>query len=227
MSKEELIEEISELINIPEFEEIIIHKIEELKELLKDKITLYKITKSENQSDASGNLSVCEEDGKERNFTYRFELDRTEDGDWVPKIIDPPPPYHNKYEIVPVEVIQYISRFTPNPTKVEKVKEFTSPQQKGKMYELSFTRYTHHHALGTICEIKRKKAPKPRKFPKRSIIDTQGSYKKETGDGNYRVFMFYMERFPKFKAHQFSEFFMKWKPLIDNHMIKETNDQLE
>ena len=38
--------------------------------------------------------------------------------------------------------------------------------------------------------------------------------------GNYKELIFYMEKFPKFKAHIFSEFFMKWKPLIDNQMIE-------
>lgn len=48
-------------------------------------------------------------------------------------------------------------------------------------------------------------------------------YKKKTESANYNELISYMERFPQFKDRIFSEFFMKWKPLIDNGLIDFTS----
>jgi hypothetical protein len=48
-------------------------------------------------------------------------------------------------------------------------------------------------------------------------------YKKKTEAANYNELISYMERFPQFKDRIFSEFFMKWKPLIDNGLIDFTS----
>lgn len=218
--KQETIDELIELINIPQFERIIFHKIEELKFLLKDEIALYKSLRETFQVRTHGNMKVCEDDGKERTQTYRFELNLDEDGEWVPTGISPsPPPSCHVFDIVPKEVIHYISKFKPDPGKIEKIKEFSSAKLEGKIFELTFTRYSHRHALGTICELKEKIPIQPCDDPD-NIIDINDSYKKEPEGGNYKELVFYMEKFPKFKAHIFSEFFLKWKPLIDNQMIE-------
>jgi hypothetical protein len=225
MDREELIAEFSELLTIPEFEKIITHKIEELKLLLSDEITLYKNVKHTFEKTAKGNMVVCEDNGIERGPTYRFELNRTEAGEWIPARIDPPlPPYRDRFDVIPHEVIQYISRFTPNPLKIEKIREYAPPSLKERIFEFSFTRYSHHHALGTICEIKKRTIPELSKPDKRSNIGIDNAYTKNSEDGNYREFVFYMEKFPIFKDHQFSEFFQKWKPLFDNGMILGTNE---
>lgn len=218
--RQESIDKLIELMNIPQFERIIIHKAKELKSLLKDEIALYKSLRETFQGGTHGNMKVCEDDGKERTQTYRFELNLDEDGEWIPTGISPSPPSHyHVFDIVPKEVILHISKFKPDPGKIERIKEFSSAKLEGKIFELSFTRYSHRHALGTICELK-EKIPIPTGDDPDNIIDINDSYKKEPEDGNYRELIFYMEKFPKFKTHIFSEFFMKWKPLIDNRMIE-------
>jgi len=218
--KKETIDELLELMNIPQFEQILFHKIGELKVLLKNEIALYKSLKDTFQEVNRANLEVCEDDGKERAQTYRFALNLDENGEWTISGLSPSPPHHCRVsDIVPGEVIQYICTFQPNPGKIEKIKEFSPAKPGGRIFELTFTRYSHFHVLGTVCELKEKIHLQSCDDPD-NIIDINDSYKSEPEGGNYKELVFYMEEFPKFKAHIFSEFFMKWKPLIDNRMIE-------
>jgi hypothetical protein len=162
MDREETINEFAELLNIPQFEKIIVHKIEELKVLFKDEIEIYQKTKNKFQNYVVGNMKICDEPGIERGTTYRFELNLTEDGSWFPVKIDPlPSGLIDRFEIVPKEVIVFISAFTPNPEKIEKVKNFTVSRSKERTYEFYFTRYSHHNAMGAICELKKRSVPTP------------------------------------------------------------------
>lgn len=226
MDKQDIIDEFSELLNIPQFQSIILHKISELKLLLQDEIMLYMDIREKFHRSSRENLRICDDDGKERGQTYRFELNLDEQGQWNASCIDPKPPtYMGANDVVPPEVITHMSSYKPDPGTIHRLKEFETRAAGGRTFELSFTRYSHHHLLGTVCEIKtRPETPFLAGSGTGNIIDINDSYKNAPEYGNYKELIFYMEKFPKFKAHIFSEFFLKWKLLIDNQIVEANAD---
>jgi hypothetical protein len=219
MDRQELIDEFSELLNIPQFENIIVHKINELKLMFKDDIDLYLNLKRTYEGAGDNLMKVCENSENERDITYRFELNLNEEGKWVPSNITPSPPsYCGKFDIIPLAVIQHICSYQPDPAKIVKIKEYSHSELENKKFEVSFTRYSHHHVFGTICELKEKDSHDPAKCPP-NVIDITDSFDMDSEAGKYREFLNYMKKFPKYRDHVFSEFFMKWKLLIDNQII--------
>jgi hypothetical protein len=85
---------------------------------------------------------------------------------------------------------------------------------------LRFAKYSDHHVLGTITEIRTKKESPHPTAETNNIVDINDFYKEDTVELNYKELMYYMEKFPAFKEHVFSEFFMRWKPLIDEKLLK-------
>lgn len=239
--KQEVIKEFSELINVPQFERIIIHKINELKELFSEEIELYRNIKDnfsenssaaplDNKAPAAALPPVNGGDPVRFISQYSFQLDRDPGGEWLPACIDPPPPI-SPGEIVPPEIIKYIATFEPNPGKIEIRKNFTLPSLDGRYFDLNFTRYSHHHALGMIAEHKiipftprrtNNTAPAPCETNAvvNNIININDTNSKSPEKGDFRSLIYYMEQFPALKKHIFTEFFMKWKPLIDNRLIE-------
>jgi hypothetical protein len=221
MEKQRIIDELTELLNIPQFERIIYHKIEELKMYFRDEISLYNNLKKDFQKAAYGNMQIYENAEQIRSQTYRFELDKNENNVWIPTEIEPSPPSMSEINnIIPPEVIEYITHFKSNPTKIETINNFTLPALRGKIYNLRFAKYSDHHALGTITEIRTKKESPHPAAETDNIVDINDFYKKDTVELNYKELMYYMEKFPAFKEHVFSEFFMRWKPLIDEKLLK-------
>lgn len=221
MEKQKIIDELTELLNIPQFERIIYHKVEELKTYLRDEISLYKNLKKDFQKAAYGNMRVFENKEQIRSQTYRFELDRNEDNQWISTEIEPSPPSRSDIsDIIPQEIVEYITGFKSNPTKIETVNNFTLPALRGRMFNLRFAKYSDNHALGTIIEIQQKKESSPLSAELNNLMDINDYYKEDTVELNYRELMYYMEKFPAFKEHVFSEFFMRWKPLIDEKLLK-------
>ena len=221
MEKQRIIDELTELLNIPQFERIIYHKIEELKMYFRDEISLYNNLKKDFQKAAYGNMQIYENAEQIRSQTYRFELDKNEDNVWIPTEIEPSPPSRSEIDdIIPTEIIEYITHFKSNPTKIETINNFTLPALKGKIYDLRFAKYSDHHALGTITEIRTKKEIPYPDAETDNIVDINDFYKEDTVELNYKELMYYMEKFPAFKEHVFSEFFMRWKPLIDEKLLK-------
>ena len=76
MGKQEILDELTELLNIPQIERIIFHKVEELKLYLKDEVNLYKSLKSDFKRSAYGDMRICEDPGERKVQTYHFELNR-------------------------------------------------------------------------------------------------------------------------------------------------------
>jgi hypothetical protein len=119
-----------------------------------------------------------------------------------------------------MEVINYISGFKPNPTKIETENNLVLPSLKGRAFNLRFAIYSDSHALGTISEIKKPRKTKTVSEEGDNLVDINDFYKKDTLELNYKELMYYMEKFPAFREHIFSEFFMRWKPLIDVQLLR-------
>ncbi|MDQ1350269.1 MAG: hypothetical protein QG657_570 [Acidobacteriota bacterium] len=228
MEKQQLLEELGELLNIPQIERIIAHKLEEVKDVYKDEIDLYLSLRNDFRKTAYGNMYVWGKTEKEISHTfptYRFELDKEKDNTWKITDIEPslPPGYHLR-DIFPPLIIEYMTSFEIHPTRIETAAHFTHPKLKGRTFNLRFTRYSEYHLLGTITEIQTQEEETPSAAPLEreldNLVDINDYYKNDNAEMNYKELMYYMEKYPAFREHVFSEFFMKWKPLIDGKLLK-------
>lgn len=228
MEKQKLLEELGDLLNVPQIERIIAHKLEEVKDVYEEEIDIYLNLRNDFRKTAYGNMYVF--DGMEKETlqtfpTYRFELDKDKDNTWKITDIEPPlPPGYHLHDIFPPLIIQYMISFEIHPTRIETVAHFTHPKLKGRTFNLRFTRYSNHHILGAITEIQTQvddtssAATMERELD--NLVDIDDYYKNDNAEMNYKELMYYMEKYPAFREHIFSEFFMKWKPLIDGKLLK-------
>jgi hypothetical protein len=222
MGKKEMLEELDDLLSIPQIDRIIYHKIEELKTYFKDEVTLYMNLKEGFRKTAYGNMQIYEETEPKKNQTYQLQLDRNEDDEWEITDIDPSPGYGiNPNEIVPPMLISYMTSFKANPTKIEIVSNFTHPNLRGRVFHLRFAKYSDRHLLGTVTEVQAETEETSRSDSETAkIVEINDYYKGDASEFNYRELMYYMEKFPALKEHIFSEFFMRWKPLIDQNILR-------
>lgn len=221
MGKKEILDELDELLNIPQFERIIFHKIEELKTYLRDEISLYYDLKEGFRTAAYGKMHIYEDKEQKKTQTYRFQLDKDEDEKWIITDIDPSPtPGVKTGDIIPPLIVKYMDSFSANAVKIETVPEFSHPELEDRAFFLRFAKYSERHIMGTITEIQLKKEAPPASSETDNLVDINDYY---TGDGilfDYEELMHYMEKFPALKEHIFSEFLMRWKPLIDKKLLK-------
>jgi hypothetical protein len=222
MGKQEILDELNEFLNIPQFERIIFHKVEELKLYLKDEIDLYRSLKQSFKKTAYGDMEICDDEDSEkpRHQVYHFELNSTDTDAWVATGIEPsPPPGCSAYDIIPEEIIQYMNTFETAPDRIESRREFMLPALKGKAFDLRFTRYSDHHILGTIKSY-RVGAAEGDEQETMEPIDTGDIYHYEykpfedDDESNFKEFFYYMQKYPALKAYFFTELHMKMKPLI-------------
>jgi hypothetical protein len=247
MNKQKMMGELDEFLNIPQFERIIFHKIEELKDYLKDEIDHYRELKRYFRKLAYGDMQVlslegdshgdreeyeAENDGaagglagsgfhggnreheRERNQTYRFELNRGNEDQWnAAKLEPPPPPGYDIHDIIPEEIIDYITAYETNMGKMETIKGLSLPTVKGIRFDLHFTKYSGYHVLGTI------KAHHEEKEDREEIYIYTW---KEPEESDYKELIYYMRKYPPLRMYFFTELHMKMKPLILGKMVDVT-----
>jgi hypothetical protein len=223
--KQEKLDELNELLNIPQLERILFHKIEELKLYFKEELERYRQLKEDFRRSAYGDLHILNEQrGKsKKDQTYHFELNRARDGRWIASSIEPPPPLGcDIYDIIPEEIVAYVGSSNTDPDQVETKTELSIPSIKGKAFDLKFIKFSDHHILGTVrgyllpaeSNTGEKKAP-----PGAEIYNYD---KKETDEGNYKELFYYMQKYPALKRYFFTELHMKMKPLIVENLVEIT-----
>lgn len=235
MSKQEILGELEELLNIPQFERIIFHKIEELKLYLKDEIGHYRKLKGYFKKLAYGDMEVLSSenaekeksmgrngriDGDKREPTYHFELNQEKDNQWSVARLEPsPPPGYDIYDIIPDEVIEYIVSLDTAAGEMETIKDLSLPFLGGIRFDLHFTKYSLHHVLGTI---------KTHQIEETDVLEGSGEgvmekiynyTKKEPEESDYKELFYYMRKYPPLRTYFFTEFHMKMKPLINGKMV--------
>lgn len=230
MQKQTILDELSELLNIPQVERIIHHKVEELKIFFRDEISLYQELKKDFQKAAYGDMQVCDQvepENRHPRKTFRFELDREEGGGWDVVEIEPSVPAgFAMADIIPPLIVDYMTSFKTHPTRIETVHRFTHPHLQGRVFHLRFAKYSNYHLLGTITEIETQvqgegdvSGSETGEEPS-NILHINDYYKKDTIELNYKQLMYYMEKYHSFREHIFGEFFMKWKPLLDKNLLE-------
>lgn len=153
MPKKELLDQLDELLNIPQAERVILHKVKELKLFFKEEIERYRHLKEGFIRAAYGQMKFLDgEENQPGEQVYQFELNQDQYGEWVPGNINPPPPPgYDAYDIIPGEIIEYIDPFRINPDKIETHNKIVIESLNGRTFNLSFIKYTDHHVLGTIA----------------------------------------------------------------------------
>ncbi len=221
MGKKEMLDELDELLNIPQAERILFHKVKELKTLLRDEISLYRDLKDGFRSTAYGKMHIYEEKEQKKLPTHRFQLDKDEHEKWKITDIDPSPHAGIEAgEIVPPLIVKYMDSFSADATKIETVPDFSHPDLGDRAFLLRFAKYSDRHIMGTIAETQPKKEGPPAEPEAGKVVDINDYYNKDKTRFNYRELMSYMERFPALRDHIFAEFLMRWKPLIDKNLLK-------
>ena len=121
-AKQKILDDLDEFLDIPQFERIIFHKVEELKLYLADEIAHYRELKKYFKKRAYGEMKVLtgedtgepdELEGKHKpGQTYYFALHKSPDGHWNAVRLEPSPPAgYDISDIVPEEIAEYIGTF--------------------------------------------------------------------------------------------------------------------
>ncbi len=221
MNKQERINEIIELMNIPEFEKLISIKVEELKIILDRQIKLYNRLRKEFKGADQQQLLLFENRKVDRTeHTYFFELKRVDDSmsklgyKWILRKIDPEPGIAVD-EIIPMEVIDLLGSRQTNPSKIE-FDEFYSARFN-KKYDIRSIKYNDSRVFGTIrVMIEGKRGEESHLENKRGTITLDVSQEKIENEKKYTELFRYMEKYPEIRDHIFSYFYMIQKPLVDN-----------
>jgi hypothetical protein len=210
MDHERLLLEIKDLLMIPNFNRAIYHKVEELKIILSEDIECFsKISRTIEPG------SECPRfrDGKE------FQLARFGESLWIPSLRNPRPG-KDIYDIIPQEVIDYIVRFDTEPGVIVMKSGVKLPGLKGRKFDLSFEKLSDRGISGVIKE-KKCTGEGPEGVLDLDMPGRDEMFYREMGEiaENLKILVSYLLKNHDYYRHVISEFFIRWKPLIDNQLI--------
>ena len=226
MKKQAILDQLNELLNIPQLERIVFHKIEELKLYFRDEIKRYRDLKEYFKKAAYGHMEILQanKEMEKKNQTYHFELHCSMDGLWQAISIEPPPPSgYEIYDIIPEKIVEYIGSFNTTPGKIEKLKKFSLPTLKGKAFDLAFAKYSEWHVLGTIMRCKVSTVDSTKDETPDHMTEIYYYDKKDADKGDYKELFYYMQKYPPLRHYFFTEFHMKVKPLIVGNLVEITS----
>lgn len=210
MDQEQLLREIKDLLIIPNFHRAIYHKVEELKIILSEDIECFsKISRTIEPERQCPRLR----DGRE------FQLARFGDSLWIPSL-QSLQPVGNIYEVIPQEIIDYIVRFDTEPGMIVMKSGVKLPGLKGRIFDLSFEKHSARRISGIIKEKKcTGKGSEDVVTP--DMPGREEMFYREMGEiaEKLKILVSYLLKNNDYYRHVISEFFIRWKPLIDNQLI--------
>lgn len=218
-------DELLELLNIPEFERLIYNKIEETKEILKDKIDSYKNIKEYLKKTTSRNPSYINDDPSRRVQIYRFEFNRIETMEWIPVMVDPLPPNGCSIEdIIPTSLVRHIASYPVNPHRVQNFKIETKETGIHRCQEVEFIRYSEDYLFGGIRLIDISEQNDSGNHAESLIVEIEWDYDKKGDEKNFQDLFYYMQRFPEIKNCILGDFFHRLKPRLDSRLRRSISD---
>ncbi len=226
MKKQVILEQLNELLNIPQLERIIFHKMEELKLFYRDEIKRYRDLKEYFKKAAYGHMEIIEANMEVggKNQVYHFELYSPMHGSWLATSLEPsPPPGEEIYDIIPEKIVEYIGKFITSLGKIEKLEKFSLPTIKEKAFDLTFVKYSECHALGTIRRYKIPTGDSAADEKPDHLTEIYNYNKKDTDERDYKELFYYMQKYPLLRHYFFTEFYMKLKPLILGDLVEITS----
>lgn len=216
-----MIEDINELINIPDVDTYIFLTIEQAKIKFAEEIKNYHLLKNTFHHSKRGSMVLIEDKDKlKKSQSYYFEMKRIKNKSgklkyrWTISTIKPKP-VPDPEQIIPVEFINSIDFHGVDPDKIETYKRFKSRSLR-KIFDIRFTRYSETHVMGSISEnISEVSKDEPQDFS-----DEGEAFKLNLGQTHvkedYMELFRYMEESPEIKEDIFNRFNMVQKPYVDN-----------
>ena len=220
MDKRIDIDELAELLNIPEFERIVYHKVEELKCVMSDRIAYYLNLKNNFKKTAYGNLQIFENNEYAGRRIFRFELNKSEEGRWIPTVVEPDLPAGcNVYDIIPPAVIKFVACFKTESNRIRKHRGGFQTTTGKRQFAIEFTKYSDIHILGTIVE-------STEEFVANEVKDRQNVVKldfpahRSDNGNNFEELIHYMQTRPKVGEQMLNYFNYIIKPVEDGGKVK-------
>lgn len=206
----ELIEELKDLIEVPEVERIIFHKVEEIKGLLSKNIELYR-----DIEESLLELKSPKNKGKMHLYGQLFELTLIGKKTWIPSM-----PYQPNdcdiSEIIPREIIDFIVKYGAQTGMPILLPGLRLPGLEERKFDLSFEKINNRRFTGIIYEHGGdKKIVKIKNHEGK--VDSEVKYKKIKELNSYLI------KSDDYFIHVNSEFECRWKPLIDSEVLEELN----
>lgn len=206
----DLIEEIKDLMEIPEVERIIRHRVEELKYILSESIYLYR-----DIEDSLLELKPPKHPGKMHLCGQIFELTLIGKKTWIASI-----PYPLKdfdiYGTIPQEVIDFIVKYKTQIGMPILLPGATVPGLEERKFDLSFEKINNKRFTGIIYEHGGAKKIVKIENPG-SKVDSREKYRKIKELNRYLI------KSEDYFLHVTSEFQCRWKQLIDSEVLEELN----
>ena len=195
----ELLTDIKQLSEIPDFALALHHKVEELKIALSDHINYHR------EIESIINQYQFQESDTVKGV--RFELVKIGDSLWIPAI---PGVKDNEYiyTIIPKQLIRYIVSQKIEKGLIVMKRNLTLKTLRNRTFDLSFEKISARYYIGLLHEQggieKVIKVPYPCKEGKRAIEIDQ-----------LRLLVKYFEHYPYYFRHVFNNFLKVWKKVLD------------
>jgi hypothetical protein len=226
MMKEEILRDLEELLNFPQIERILYHKIEELKFYLEDEIAHYKKLRGYFKKKTYKELKIFDigdenlED--DTSSTFLFELTKKKNGSWYVDKVEPTLPVGYDFnDIIPEEIVGYITGYDATRGKIESIADLLLPGIKGIRFDVEFAKYSDYHIIGIIRAEETEK--KEIDMVSQSQAEIYNCDAKNFIEGDfYDEFFYYMKKYPPLRVYFLTEFYMRLKPLITRKLIKIT-----
>lgn len=201
-----IINQFRELLNIPTFKKVMVHKIEELKILLSEDIGHYNELRT--MLDA-GTVPELSEENKEKRVA--FQLRRMGKDLWIPILPNQRKGDTDVYQVVPEAVIDYMVEYKTEPGLIVAKPGLKLPALPGKTFDLYFERLREDFISGIIAG-DRLVGEKP--MPEPPGMDPS-SPQKDVDLKSLRRFFQYLMNHPVLYTHMINQFELVWKPLLD------------
>lgn len=231
--REQKINELLELINIPEIEAAVFHHLNLIKREVEEEINLYRNLKSGFKLTVYGDLYIYTGQKREGFPVYYFELRRKARNHWVLADINPQPPDNVDIdEIVPQEIIDQLGAENIEPDRIKYLQNEVETTSGYKSYALRFAKYSDSLVLGNIRQIKtwrkqgrKKKAIQPSEDQSGHQSDSDSRIVKSASDfrdhddlETIETLFYYIQKYPEVKKQMCEDFYTRIKPYIDRKM---------
>jgi hypothetical protein len=231
--REQKINELLELMNIPEIEAAVFHHLNLIKNEAKDEINLYRNLRNGFMATVFEGMYVYTGEQQQEEFpVYYFEAQRKAPNNWVLTDINPQPPDEVDIdEIIPRDIINLIGAQNIEFNSIKSLKNEVETPSGYKSFFTRFARHSDYLVVGSIRRIKtwreqggKKKsdsasedqaAPQGRsRVVKNAVVE----FKDRDDLGTVKTLFYYIQKYPEVKYQLCEDFYNRIKPRIDRKM---------
>jgi hypothetical protein len=225
VDRPEWIDELLELMHIPEVERVMFHRFNRLKGELADHISQYKYLRNGFRMTTYGDLYIYEGGTSGRFPTYHFELRYRARNGWVLTSLEPSPPKDEEIaNIFPQSIINQIGAHDWELGKLEVIRNEVQTPSGKRSFEVRFSKCTDLCALGTIRRIKTwKKQGRKKERPAeddslfqdiKKILDAEWNLEDKKDAEDFKELFYYMRKYRDVRRWVLEAFFSRIKPKI-------------